>query len=126
MMIIYLGSLYIHLPISTNRFRTLRLVFAEVSMKMISFSRAYCCASSVCTYYMIALPSSIKNDDDGDDSNDGDDIHKKSTLFIDKPVVTFRLDSISALFPARAMTTLGSPLRCSSFTHDLAPLKESY
>jgi hypothetical protein len=28
---------------------------------------------------MIALPSSIKNDDD-DDSNDGDDIHKNSTL----------------------------------------------
>jgi hypothetical protein len=50
----------------------------------------------------------------------------ESQDFIDKPVVTFRLDSISALFPARAMTTLGSPLRCSSFTHDLAPLKESY
>lgn len=75
-----------NLPISTKRLRTLRDVLAEVSKKMISFSWAYCCASSVWT---------------------------------------FRLLSMSALFPARAMTTLGSPRLCSSFTHDLAPLNES-
>lgn len=33
--------------------------------------------------------------------------------------------SRSALLPASAMTTLGSPRRCSSFTQDLAPLNES-
>lgn len=33
--------------------------------------------------------------------------------------------SRSALFPASAIITFGSPLRCSSFTHDFAPLKDS-
>ena len=39
---------------------------------------------------------------------------------------TFLLDSMSALFPASAITTLGSPLRCSSFTQLFAPLNESF
>lgn len=58
------------LPISTNKFLTFNAVFAEVSIKIISFSSAYCCASSVWT---------------------------------------FLLPSMSALLPARAITTLGSP-----------------
>ena len=41
-------------------------------------------------------------------------------------VWTFLLFSISALFPANAMTTWGSPLLWSSFTQDFAPLKESW
>ena len=41
-------------------------------------------------------------------------------------VCTFLLFSISALFPANAMTTWGSPLLWSSFTQDFAPLKESW
>jgi len=74
------------LPISTKRFLTFCAVLAEVSIKIISFSSAYCCASSV---------------------------------------GTLRLLSISHLFPAKAITTLGSPRRCSSLTHDFAPLKVS-
>ena len=40
--------------------------------------------------------------------------------------LTLRLDSISALLPASAITTLGSPLLWSSFTQLFAPLNESF
>lgn len=45
--------------------------------------------------------------------------------FIHSFHLTFRRPAKSALFPASAMMTLGSPRRCSSFTHDLAPLNDS-
>ena len=48
-----------------------------------------------------------------------------SAYIVASSISTLRLSCRSALLPASAITTLGSPRRCSSFTHDLAPLNDS-
>ena len=55
----------------------------------------------------------------------GQDIPDRTHTQPPPSFLTFRRLARSALFPASAMITLGSPRRCSSFTHDLAPLKLS-